>query len=59
MSLHPPKGFLLAITPKPAPAARVLRQAWGMTISAAHVRRPRILRLEVSRPRGGTKEIRL
>lgn len=52
MSLHPPKGFVLAL-PKPAPATRVLRQAWGMTVSAAHVRRPRILRLEVSKPRGG------
>ena len=46
MSLHPPRT-----ESKPAP--RVTKKAWGMTVSAAHTRRPRILRLPPSKARGG------
>lgn len=68
MSLHPPRIVALIRrldigqltgAGKEAPATRVIRQAWGIPVSAAHTRRPRILRLEPSKPRGGTKEIRL
>lgn len=51
MTLHPKKE-------KPAP--RVTQVVFGgVIISRAHSRRPRVLRLEVSKPRGGSKEIRL
>lgn len=62
MSFHPPRtvaelAYLLDVgqltgAGKEAPAARVIRQAWGMKVSAAHTRRPRILRLEPSKPKG-------
>ena len=38
---------------KPEPATRVIKQVWGMKVSAAHTRRPRILRIETSKARSG------
>lgn len=51
MTLHPP-GSIGAIGKPAEPATRIIRQAWGMPVSAAHTRRPRILRLEPSKPKG-------
>ena len=36
----------------PKAALRLMKKVWGMTVSVAHTRRPRILRLETSKPRG-------
>lgn len=64
MSLHPPGsiGAIGAIGERaaPKPATLVMQVVFGgVVVSRAHTRRPRVHRLEVSKPRGGTKEIRL
>lgn len=58
MSLHPKK----LISAKPKPAARPTMTVFGgmFVVSKTHTRRPRIHRLEVSKPRGcgiGEKKI--
>ncbi len=53
MSLHP-KKFILALSAPKEPAARVMLKAFGFTVSAAHTRRPRVHRLEASKPRGSS-----
>ena len=54
MSLHP-KPFKAS---KPVP--RYTQVVFGgVIVSTSHARRPRVLRLEVSKPRPGSKDIHL
>ncbi len=46
------QGVRVSLHPPSKPVARVIRKVWGIKVSAAHTRRPRILRLEVSKPKG-------